>query len=389
MFQFAGTMDFASGFDLFLMRNTIARWKFEEQVDARDEQIDELQNSTSMKLGKILTAPMRKIKDGSGGRSNSTDGAGTQSTAGTANAENATNTAGATNIASSTSSGATSSTSSIATNTARPGVTFAKRSPQVIASFTSYPMRLDTIAPSVESLAGQTRKFDRIVLWLSRSQFPDGKLPAGMGRLFDMGLEIMWCDEDVRSYKRSVCSFEAFPEDILVFFDDDLIYREDSLETLLHSYEAHPNAVNALRVRRMQFDAKGALLPYSTWEVAHDQHVGEARMDLLATNGAGTLYPPHLMPDETLNAAKFMQLAPTADDIWLKFMQTIAGIPVVLAREFEELQYTEGTQEVCALWDDNEHLDLNDAAVAKLLEEYDQIHGADDTLLMRMRGSRA
>ncbi len=349
MFRIAGNMDFAAGFDLFLMRNTIARWKFEEQVASRDARIAELESSTSMRVGTALTTPLRKLRD------------------------------------SKRASSAVDADKPAAAPTSPAGLTVAKRSPQVIASFTSYPMRLDTIGPTVESLAGQTEKFDRIVLWLARSQFPDGQLPKSMKRLFDMGLEVMWCDDDIRSYKRSVCAFRTFPDDVLVFFDDDLVYEPHSLEKLLRSYDDHPNAINALRVRQMHFDTSGALLPYNSWEVVHSERIGEPRMDLLATNGAGTLYPPHTMPPETLDASKFLQLAPTADDIWLKFMQVIADMPVVLASEFDDLEYTDGTQDVCALWDDNEHLNLNDVSIANLLAEYNEIHGPADTLLARMQ----
>lgn len=349
IFSMSKDADFETTLGLFMLRNTIARWKFDSEISAKNQQIYELQNSTSMKAGLAITAPLRKIKDVQVKHGNQNPIQHEEKTS------------------------------------PYSGLTIAKRVPQVIASFTSYPMRLDTIAPTVKTLASQTQKFDRIVLWLAKPQFPDQELPKSMDPLFDLGLEVMWCEQDIKSYKRSVCSFEAFPDDILVFFDDDLRYKNDCLETLLESYSKNPDAINAHRVRKIKFKDDGSLSSYPTWDVEHTSYIGEPRMDLLATNGGGTLYPPHIMPSETKNAAKFMQLAPTADDIWLKFMQVIANVPVVFASEFEELEYTDKTQEVCALYDDNAGKNLNDKAISNLLEEYNEFHGASDTLLTRMR----
>ncbi len=396
IFKASDNTDFETILGLFLLRNTVARWKYDTELAAKNQEIEQLQNSTSMKAGLAVTAPFRKFKDAQqhertmrGSTQHKADSAKTDDVKlGSTRSDNTDrHQAVQNNTQHAEQQTCNHEKGDRQEHTPHSGLTVAKRVPQVIASFTSYPMRLDTIGPTVISLANQTQKFDRIVLWLAKSQFPDQHLPKSMEPLFDLGLEVMWCEQDIKSYKRSICSFEAFPDDILVFFDDDLKYREDCLETLLTSYSKHPNAINAHRVRKMQFSDDGSLAPYPTWGVEHTSYIDEPRMDLLATNGGGTLYPPHIMPAETQNVSKFMQLAPTADDIWLKFMQVIAGAPVVFASEFEELEYTDGTQEVCALYDDNAGKNLNDKAIASLVEEYNEFHGSSDTLLARMRSN--
>lgn len=375
-------------------------------VGRRDKRIEELENSTSMRVGMALTALPRKIKDSRSGKGEADTVPGPSAVSAPdgeggadgvppagfvpAGSPGAPGTSGEAGSAVSSQGAAAVPVASLQQDEGFFGRWGSRDDgrPSVIASLTSYPMRLDTIGPAVESIASQTVKPDRIVLWLARGQFPDGELPHAIEPLYDLGLEVMWCEDDTRSYKRSINSLQEFPDDILVFFDDDLVYQDDLLESMLRSHEEHPRAVIATRVHRMTFGDDGYPLPYARWVQSDRSHVGEERMDLLATSGAGTLYPPHVLPDEASDQDAFMRLAPTADDIWLKVMQAIAGTPVVLARSDCRFRYAEGTQEVSALWDENQYLDLNDRALSALLEEYDDIHGPDDTLLSRMRMDR-
>ena len=66
-----------------------------------------------------------------------------------------------------------------------------------------------------------------------------------------------------------------------------------------------------------------------------------------------------------------MELCPWADDLWLKVMQAVAGIPVVVAREHEDLQYLDGTQAE-ALHQVNVSQNQNDVQLAKVSQWLDR-----------------
>ena len=47
--------------------------------------------------------------------------------------------------------------------------------PKLTVSLTSFPARMSTVAPGIDSLLTQTRAPDRVILWLSADQFPGGE----------------------------------------------------------------------------------------------------------------------------------------------------------------------------------------------------------------------
>lgn len=51
---------------------------------------------------------------------------------------------------------------------------------KIIVSLTSYPARISTVHLTIDTLLSQTRKADKIILWLAPEQFPNKEddLPA-------------------------------------------------------------------------------------------------------------------------------------------------------------------------------------------------------------------
>ena len=47
--------------------------------------------------------------------------------------------------------------------------------PKLIVSLTSFPARINTVHQVIESLLNQTKKADKIILWLAPEQFPNGE----------------------------------------------------------------------------------------------------------------------------------------------------------------------------------------------------------------------
>ena len=251
-----------------------------------------------------------------------------------------------------------------------PQVTKQFRRKKIIVSMTSYPARINAIRPSIESLLAQSLKPDMIILWLAEEQFPEKEndLPNELLKLKEYGLTINWCS-DLRSYKKLIPALETYPEDIIITVDDDLLYDEFMLEKLYLSYQKYPNAISCVRVHLMQYDEQGNLLPYKEWVKENSDYVAEPRMDLFCTTGAGTLFPPHILPDEVKNIDVFMNDCRNADDIWVNVMASMKKVPVVLVDKQKNLRYAPETQGQC-LWHDNVDGGGNDKQLQTILQRY-------------------
>ena len=222
---------------------------------------------------------------------------------------------------------------------------------------------------AVLSLMVQTVKADKIVLWLAKDNFPHGEseLPEGLLQLKRKGLEIKWCDVDYRSYKKILPSLKEFPEDIILTADDDLIYPPTMIEQLYDSYKKYPTSISAVRTHQMTFEENGSIKPYCEWKKEDSEYIGMPRMDLFPTTGAGTLFPPHCLPEITTDWNAIMENCPNADDIWIKVMSLVNHVPVVLTAEQKRLRYIPGTQED-RLWNINRV--ENDKQLNNVLKKY-------------------
>ncbi|MGI6216287.1 MAG: hypothetical protein ACOYIK_01615 [Coriobacteriales bacterium] len=258
---------------------------------------------------------------------------------------------------------------------------------EILVSMTSYPARIDTISQSIDTLLRQSRRANKILLWLAKEQFPgrENDLPPELLDMRKVGLEIKWVDQDLKSHKRYWYALQEYPDSLIIMFDDDLFYGPDYIDKLYKAHLEHPNAIIGLRTHRIKFTDDGHIAPYDSWHKDCSDFIGEERMDLLATQGAGTLWPPNALIKEAFDIEKLMKLAPTSDDIWLKMMATLAGTPVVLAAPIEELDYINGTQEISSLWSANSLESGNDLAIKNIIDEYNEYNGPDDTLLGRLR----
>lgn len=227
-----------------------------------------------------------------------------------------------------------------------------KRQPRIIATLTSYPARINTAHLAIQSLLAQYYLPDLIILWLCVDEFPnrEADLPTELRTQLAHDVQIRWVDRDLKPHKKYFWAMREFPNDIIITFDDDLIYRPDAIAELMASFHRYPHAVSALRTNLITFGPDGTRRPYHEWiyEVGHfhPQLKGACSHRLFATTGAGTLFPPHILPRETFDEQTIRKLCPIADDLWLKVAELYADIPVAAASIQQLLVYIPGTQDV-------------------------------------------
>ena len=214
----------------------------------------------------------------------------------------------------------------------RPGVTIARRTPELIVSLTSIPERMATLHLCLDSLLCQSVKPDRIILWLSecresgRPVLAPGNLPGPVTRLLARGLDIRWCP-DIGCYRKIIPARRAYPHAILVTADDDVFYPRDWLAQLYAAYQQDPRHVYCHRAHRIRFDELGRPLPYQQWDFEAPGFAGPS-LDLFPTGVGGVLYAPEHLHADLLREEVFRRLCPTADDIWLNAMRRLNHVQV-------------------------------------------------------------
>ena len=245
----------------------------------------------------------------------------------------------------------------------------------VVVSMTTFPARIGYVHMAIKSLLNQTVKPGKIILWLAKDQFRDVQIPKQLRELCAYGLEIRYCAEDLLAHKKYYYAMQEFPDKLIVTYDDDIIYPEDSLEKLLVMHEQHPHAIICNRGREIAIE-NDSVAPYRCWKVSGRIPAGVPTYSVMASTGAGTLYPPHCMPEETFDIEKIRALALTADDLWMKVMSIRGQIPVVKSQtRGKALCVSKGKQDV-TLAHQNVDQNQNDRVMHDLLEQYPEVKQA-------------
>ncbi|WP_416863045.1 hypothetical protein [Helicobacter ganmani] len=243
----------------------------------------------------------------------------------------------------------------------------------LIASLTSYPLRIPTLHYTLYSLLTQTLKPHKLILWLSKEEFPNKEqdLPSSVLDFTNHGLEIKWCEKNIKSYKKLIPTLQDYLNAIIVTCDDDVIYPKNWLSKLYNAYVENPQYIHCHRAHRISFDESGSLLPYMQWEscISHIQ-TSPSFLNFF-TGVGGVLYPPHCLYKDVLDEQKFLHLATSQDDIWFWAMALLkeTKINVVEENYTEFMSYVDYTK--CGtLWLENVKGGINDKVLHTLLESY-------------------
>jgi len=195
----------------------------------------------------------------------------------------------------------------------------------VVVSLTTYGRRLSAVHLTVRSLLRQSVRPSTIYLWLYQGDIPAEGVPSELKKLERKGLRIRVIDENLRSYKKIVHTFELVESmgwRFVVTADDDVYYPRFWLESLLVNAASDPNSVWCYRGHVVEFMDNGELTPYRNWTIADRQ--GVSGNNLLPVGVSGICYPIESLKGVN-DRESFLSLAPTADDLWLKCVTTLNG----------------------------------------------------------------
>ena len=188
---------------------------------------------------------------------------------------------------------------------------------QVIVSLTSFPKAIPFAIQAIKSILNGSVLPNKVILYLTASQFPEGKIPSGLIDLEkNTVFEVRFYEENIRSYTKLIPALKDFPNDIIVTVDDDILYNKNMLNGLLHLHKKYPNAIVGHRVRHLKLNA-----PYRSWKRYKEHRYLlkslKPKFANVQTGVGGVLYPPNSLDKKMLDSKIFMEMAPTVDDIWL------------------------------------------------------------------------
>lgn len=228
------------------------------------------------------------------------------------------------------------------------------KSKEIIVSITSYPARINTAVLAIRTMFRQTKQPDKVILWLGEEKFPNksADLPKALLQWTEeKNLEIRWC-EDIGPHTKYFHAFKEYPDALVITIDDDILYPPDRIENLYLCYLLFPHAVTAARADFVPVSEHGEMPPVTVWPEEVDAWVLQPSMQLYAMGVNSVLYPTVLFSSvaELLDKDTIRRICLYADDLWLKAMQVVAGIPVVVSEPDQPLPIsTEESQKTALL----------------------------------------
>lgn len=234
-----------------------------------------------------------------------------------------------------------------------------------ILSLTSYPARFPALAEVLANIKNQVLPPTRIILNIAENDLD--KVPASIRAMSNV--EIKGC-QDLGPGKKLIPTLAMQGDLPIIVIDDDLILPPDLTLQLMIQHFLYPKAIIASRTHRATRDDLGKLVPFAEWSKQTTDHDGPAG-DLMATSGAGTLFPPHCLHSDATNEQKYRNLAFHTDDLWWFAQARRHGTLVRRVPGDRPLEFIPDSQEV-GLWSTG-NKDRNDENLAKLIAQYGDV----------------
>jgi hypothetical protein len=185
----------------------------------------------------------------------------------------------------------------------------------IVVSLTTFGKRINEVYLTIESLARQTVKPKRILLWLDEKEFNPSDIPKSLKLLETRGLEIMYCP-NLKSYKKLVPTLLLNDGFSIITVDDDIIYNRDMIEVFFKMSKVFPDTILCGACKQIKIE-KDEIQPYDKWESNTSETFIPSKLNI-AIGFGGVYYPKGIFDSRVLDKRLFMNLAPNADDLWFK-----------------------------------------------------------------------
>lgn len=246
---------------------------------------------------------------------------------------------------------------------------------EVDVSLTAISPRIGRLAPVVASILAQEPAPARVLIHLSREAYllDEGVdcLPDDLAALVDgRRVQVVWV-ANTGPYRKILPWLEEHigTARLVVTADDDTTYPQGWLARLLAGRAAN-GAVTAWTAHPVVVK-RGRVAGYGRWFGA-ELPEGPA-LCVLPVGKDGVLYAGTDFPPEVLDGATAMRIAPTADDLWLRWHAARKGVLAQVVGQGEAL--AEVARGGPSLWRAYNRQGGNDAVVAALEAHFAATHG--------------
>lgn len=242
----------------------------------------------------------------------------------------------------------------------------------VIISLTTFPARINSVWLIIETLLRQTYRPQKIILWLAKSQFDSKeKLPKKLLKQEKRGLEIRFCEDDLRSHKKYYYTMKNYPDYFIITVDDDTFYPENLVENLFAAHNRNPGSI-CCNLGHSIVVKDGKIAPYKEWKL-RAEGCDEPSHFLVPIGCEGVLYPPNSLNNNIFDKKQITELCFLADDLWLKAMATLNNVKAVKCQSNTITYVNLLTSEISSLNKINVGQNMNDKQMENLLNQYPEL----------------
>lgn len=234
-------------------------------------------------------------------------------------------------------------------------------------SVTSHPARFHALAEVLRNLKNQVLQPHKVVVVIAEHDLD--KLPQSIKELQAQGAIEIRGSQDLGPGKKLIPLLASQNEPIIVI-DDDLILPPDLALQLMIQHHLYPECIIASRTHRASRNSDGSLMRFLEWEKQSNNYDGPAS-DLMATSGAGTLFPIGALHSDAVDESAYRQLAFHTDDLWWYAQARRNGTKVRRVPGDRPLEFIPESQEL-GLWNTG-NKERNDENLEKLIAKYGDI----------------
>lgn len=242
---------------------------------------------------------------------------------------------------------------------------------------TSWPKRIKYVHKIIENLTHQTRVPDEIHLWLAEEEFAnkENDLPAELMKYITDGTAILhWLQKNTYLHKRHEIFRYTSDDDLVFFFDDDLVYKDTIIEEIMKKSEELKNKTiinyNLFSVHKY----KGKHVKYTMVNARKSEY--KYRMWCGHSMIPAKLYPKFLLEDEYVKKRDL--LSPISEECWLQPWLVWLNTPITCMNfKFSKIIEKLDHKNSLGCWyykRDEDGLSYKDKCLYAVLNEYNFIY---------------
>ena len=211
------------------------------------------------------------------------------------------------------------------------GLNTQKREVPIIISMSSCESNFAELEMTLFSIFNQKVRPDKVILWLSKDM-KLSEMPYNITKFVKTGLEIRFA-ENINSYTKTTEALKEFKKEIIVTAEDNILYPEEWLKRLYHSYISNPDDIHVHKAKNIT--VKNKKIGFCrTWEYSDNENSSFQNYPI---NTGGILFPPNCFIKEFFREDLYKKSSEKRNYLWIWFMAVISDRKIRLVKNHIKL----------------------------------------------------